>query len=245
MKKIFIYIRNFIIISIILVLALFLTCLIPNKYMTENVKETAKITKSETWLRKIGTKTTDNYSEELMVNIAYSIDNKTPFYSMITAKRNYIDGVTTNIYLDTKEELYVATDYDGKTGTTELEALTNRENIDSYEYTRYWHGYLIILRPLLLLCNINEIRFILWLILMSLIIIMLILIKKKLGIKYMIIYAICLLGIDITIMGFTMQGVYCFLIGIIFNIILLKQKQIDMKKIINMFMITRYAYIFF
>lgn len=68
---------------------------------------------------------------------------------------------------------------------------------------------------------------------------MLILLYKRFNIKILIIYLIALLGVDITIMGINLQGAFCFIIAIIFNIILLLQKEINIKKIMNMFMIVR------
>lgn len=68
---------------------------------------------------------------------------------------------------------------------------------------------------------------------------MAILIYKKLGVKICAIYILAFLGIDIASMGINMQGAICFLITILFNIILLLQKRIEMKKILNIFMVVR------
>ena len=44
----------------------------------------------------------------------------------------------------------------------ELELMVSNETIreaeESFEYAKYWHGYLIFLRPLLLILNYMEIR---------------------------------------------------------------------------------------
>ncbi|HJJ14830.1 MAG TPA: hypothetical protein OIM42_08395, partial [Clostridiaceae bacterium] len=137
------------------------------------------------------------------------------------------------------QELEIATNYDGEYGNQELEEILNKKNIDSYEYTRYWHGYISLIRPLLLLFNIIGIRYIFNVIIIISLIVMAILIYKKLGVKICAIYILAFLGIDIVSMGVNMQGAICFLITILFNIILLLQKRIEMKKILNIFMVVR------
>lgn len=239
MKEVKSYIITFIITAIILIITLITSCMFPSTLIKSNVMESCEILRSETWKRKIGNRYADNLTEELMVNIAYSIDNNNPFYSSIVARRNYLPGITTNVYPDSLQDLDMATNYDGEYGTSDLEEMLKEKDIDSYEYTRYWHGYLSIIRPLLLVFNIKGIRYLFSFIIIVSTIIMLILLYKKLNIKIMIIYLIALLGVDVTIMGISLQGAFCFLIAIIFNIILLVQKEINIKKIMNIFMVVR------
>lgn len=239
MKEIKSYIITFIITVVILIATLIISCIFPSTLIKSNVLESCEMFKSETWKREIGYKYADNFTEELMINIAYSIDNTTPFYSSLVARRNYLPGITTNVYPDSLQALDVATNYDGEYGESELEEILKENDIDSYEYTRYWHGYLTIIRPLLLFFNIEGIRYIFNFIIILATIVMLILLYKRFNIKILIIYLIALLGVDITIMGINLQGAFCFIIAIIFNIILLLQKEINIKKIMNMFMIVR------
>lgn len=239
MKEAKSYIITFIITTIILIITLTISCMIPSSQIKNNVIESSEILKSETWRRNIGNMYADNLTEELMVNIAYSIDSNEPFYSSIVARRNYLPGITTNVYPDSLQDIELATNYDGEYGTSDLEEMLKEKDIDSYEYTRYWHGYLIILRPLLLIFNIEGIRYLFSFIIIVCTIIMLILLYKKFNIKVMFIYLISLLGIDISIMGISLQGSFCFVIAIIFNIILLMQKEISINKTMNMFMIVR------
>lgn len=90
MKNIKLYIITFICTVIVLMFTLTISCVIPSSWIENNVKESSKILKDETWFRKIGTKYSDDFTEELMINIAYSIDSSTPFYSWVVARRNYI-----------------------------------------------------------------------------------------------------------------------------------------------------------
>lgn len=183
MKEAKSYIITFIITTIILIITLTISCMIPSSQIKNNVIESSKILKSETWRRHIGNMYADNLTEELMVNIAYSIDSNEPFYSSIVARRNYLPGITTNVYPDSLQDIELATNYDGEYGTSDLEEMLKEKDIDSYEYTRYWHGYLIILRPLLLIFNIEGIRYLFSFIIIVSTIIMLILLYKNLILK--------------------------------------------------------------
>ena len=100
----------------------------------------------------------DNYTDALMINTAYSIDNNKPFESSFLARKNYIPNVTDDIYQDTAGELKSSSKYKYHNEVGELNDLVNGEKVESFEYARYWHGYLIILRPLLAFISLNEIR---------------------------------------------------------------------------------------
>lgn len=127
MKNIKSYIITFIVTLIVLMLILIASCLIPSEWLKNNVRESSEILKSETWKRNIGNRYADNFTEELMVNIAYSVDSNEPFYSSVVARRNYLPGITTNVYADSLQDLDVATNYDGEYGTPELEEILKRK----------------------------------------------------------------------------------------------------------------------
>ena len=75
--------------------------------------------------------------------------------------------------------------------TKELYDLMHGEKIeDSFEYARYWHGYLVLLRPLLALFNYSAIRIILLVITLLSMAILAILLYKKLDLQTSIIYHI-------------------------------------------------------
>ena len=115
---------------------------------------------------------------------------------------------------------------------------TINDNIEeSFEYARYWHGYLIMLRPLLLIMNINTIRIFTTILLAGLATILLYLIAKKINIVTMIIFLFSLIGIDYFYMGLSIQGAPIMLIMMAFSIIILL-KNAQMKNITLMFFIT-------
>lgn len=104
---------------------------------------------------------------------------------------------------------------------------------DSYEYARYWHGYLGILRPLLALFNYSGIRIILFIATLICIITLIVLLCKKVNIKSGIIYGIGLLAINIFIVSRSINEILIFLLAFISSIILLLKK--DVKKNIGIF----------
>lgn len=195
-KIVFKYIAIFICIIILFISLLTLTSLIPRESIEEHTRESAEILTSQTnrlyfpvreWLMYF-----DNFTDALMINTAYSIDNSKPLYSAMVARRNYIPGVTKIIYEDKVGELgnfdkYTSGEVDQ---SGELAETVNGTIEESFEYARYWHGYLVLLRPALLLGNIGEIRIVLTFIFIILLIILTIMLAKKSSALYAIAVAI-------------------------------------------------------
>ena len=194
MKKIFKYLLVFIIMIIAFCLALTITSLVPKKMIIKSVEESSEILDKQTNLYFITIKNKriklkfDNFTDALMVNTAFSIDTKTPFYSAMMARKNYIDGKTEIIYPDSTGELKSASKYEGLNQVGELHDTINNDITESFEYARYWHGYLIFLRPLLIFFNITEIRTILLIAFAILGLIMLYKIYKKIDLGTAIIF---------------------------------------------------------
>lgn len=162
----------------------------------------------------------DNYTDALMINTAYSIDSRQPLYSAFVARKNYIPEVTTEIYEDSVGELKSSSKYKYHNEVGELNDLVNGEKVESFEYGRYWHGYLIILRPLLVLFNINQLRIILTILLAILAIILSNLISKKINFLIGIIFLIGLLSVEYFYLGYSLQGIFVFIIMMLTSIII-------------------------
>ncbi len=232
MKIILKYIVIFIILISIFVATLCLSCLIPSSLLKENVQESSEILLSESNRKKVYipikqlTFQFDNFTDALMINTAYSIDSKTPLYSAFTAKKNYIPGTTKTIMQDSVSELKSASKYNGYHNEVgELYDVAHDDIEESFEYARYWHGYLIFLRPLLLLFNVNTIRIILTIIFILLGIWLLYLIYKKLSPILAIIFFIGLVGVEYLYMGISLQGASIFLILMIASIYILIRNE--------------------
>lgn len=237
------YILVFVILIGIYLVLLTVTSLIPSSALEENVRES-----SETLLQE-GEKVTYNlgYKEEniftftdaLMINTAYSVDKNHPLESSILARKNYIPGQTKVVYPDSQynlgaNEKYINKDTGDLYQTDELYGLMHGDNIeDSYEYARYWHGYLAVLRPLLSLFNYSGIRIVLFIATLISVIAMIVLLCRKVNVISGIIYGIGLLAISIFIVSKSINEILVFLVAFIASIVLLLKK--DTKKNIGIF----------
>lgn len=224
-KYIFIYVVSI----IIFVLLLTLVSSFSSEKIYNNVKKSSEVLLNE-GNRKIiyipyrNTKMQfDNYTDALMINTAYSIDCSQPMNSAFLARKNYIPNVTTEIYEDSAGELKSSSKYKYHNEVGELDDLVKGEKAESFEYARYWHGYLVVLRPLLILFNLSQIRIILTVLLGVLAIVLLYLIYKKFNLVVASIFFTGLLGAEYFYLGFSLQGIFVFLIMIITSIILISR----------------------
>ena len=202
MKYIIKYISIFFIMIISFCIMLTLSSLIPKKFIEKKVNESAKILEEQTNQLFIPIKSKnvymryDNYTDALMVNTAYSINTKTPFYSAITARKNYIEGITKIVYPDMIGELKSSSKHKNLTQVGDLIDTVNNDTDESFEYARYWHGYLVFLRPLLVFFNITQIRALLYIALVILAIILLYLLYKRVNIQTAFIFLFGLIVCD-------------------------------------------------
>lgn len=230
LKTFFKYVLTFIITMIILIGLLFLSSLIPSKNLENNVR------KSSEFLAQYGeeqeiefpfrTERLFYFTDALMLNTAYSIDSNHPYESMMLDRKNYIPGQTQNFHEEIQKHIGTSPNYTDEYGNTyqvsELYGLMHGENIvDSYEYTRYWHGYLIFLRPLLSIMSIEGIRNLLFVLTIILSLIALFLIIKKLNFITAIIYLLSFLAINLYVICNSMNEITTFIIAQIAMIFLL------------------------
>ena len=231
MKNILKYIVTFILMIVVFCVLLTITSLIPREALTKKVKESSTIlcNQGNSLIIFIDGRPTkfDNYTDSLMINTAYSIDNTTPFYSSMVARKNYIKGKTEVVYPDTTGELKSSSKYKALNQVGDLRDTVNNDTVESFEYSRYWHGYLIFLRPLLVLFNISQIRAILTVIYVILAAILLYKIYKKINLGTAIIFLCGLMICDYFYLGITLQGTPVFLITMISSILILSEKIKD------------------
>lgn len=225
MKKIAKYGIIFLILIFIFNFLLFITSLFPSEIIRKNVEESSEILSKEGNLYQVfkySSIENNNYTDALMINEAYSIDNTNPIYSYMAVRKNYSKPITRKSMKDTQEELISlnSKDYDP---VGELEEFL-KGNIDtSINYARYWHGYLPLLRTLLIFFNISEIRKILLIIFIVLFIWLIKLIKDKIGIIEAIIFAISLILEGYFFVSYSLESSPVFLVMMISSIILLKR----------------------
>lgn len=208
-----------------------LSSLIPSSALENNVKKSseilANIGEKEIYDLKYKEENIFTFTDALMINTAYSIDYRHPMESFLLARKNYIPGQTKIFYKDSQYNLGANEKYkNAQTGdlyqTKELYGLMHGDNIDdSYEYARYWHGYLVVLRPLLALFDYNAIRIVLAIITFICVATMLFLLYKKVDLTSSIIFTVGLISICIWIVTQSINEILIFLVAFISSIVLL------------------------
>lgn len=234
------FILTFLILIIGYIIALTATSCFSSEHIKQNVQQSSQILldqmSEETEYRlllympyRMEKVQFDNPTDALMVNTAYSINYKTPFLSAMLARKNYVENITTQENGDTNGRLISSNQYGVEYHPIkELHNIANDNPDESFEYSRYWHGYLTILRPLLLLFNINTIRVILVTLICGLLIYVLKLIYQKLGIGLSIVFFIAFLLTEMFVIGISLQGSPIVIIMLISAIRVLKNEKISM-----------------
>lgn len=227
MKKLIKYVSTIIVLILVYFSALYVTSLIPASALKSKVSESAEILleQGNSYLVPIANKNRyikfDNYTDALMINTAYSIDSKNPLTSSLVCRKNYIPGTTKIEYQDTVSELKSASKYSELDQVGELNDTVRGEIEESFEYARYWHGYLVPLRILLCIFNINEIRILFILLFLVLIATLMVLISKKINMYAMLVFLIALTSVEYFYIGISLQGSSIFFIAMIASIILI------------------------
>lgn len=235
LKSFVMYLLIFIILISAYMILLFISSLIPSTLMEDNVRKSSETLVKEGEKSGFDLKYKKEYiftfTDALMINTAYSIDNTRPIESFILARKNFIPNQTKYFYGDSQYNLGANPKYINESNgdlyqTQELYALMHGENIeDSYEYARYWHGYLVILRPLLVLFEYDAIRIVLFMVTFITLAIMCFFIYKKINIQTALIYLIGLLAINIFVVTKSINEILIFLIAIISTIVLLLRQE--------------------
>lgn len=231
-KKIINMLKNYTVRYSIMIISffilLFLISIIPSKYIKQNVKESADTFVSEGDAKYILVNFTnmidleiDNFTDALMVNTAYSIDSKKPVESFLLARKNYIPGTTKIIHEEENGNLQFPSKYEKYTPVTELYDTVNDDIDESYEYARYWHGYLVFLRPLLIMFNIKQIRILSQIIFAVLLLFMGYLIWKKIDPLIAVIVEIAFLAVHYYLVAGSFQGNAVLLFSIMCTIYVL------------------------
>lgn len=169
LKVILKYSCTFIILILIYLILGAATSAIPQSFIEENSKKSAEYLLDGKECSDIKIKNTFykkeylfNYTNAIMLNTAYSIDTNKPLESFLLARKNYIPGTTEIFNQDTQYGLVSASNWDYQNQTGEYYYVTHKDyNIvikESFEYARYWHGYLSLLRPALLIFSYQVIE---------------------------------------------------------------------------------------
>lgn len=219
-KKILKSILIFIILISIFILLLTLVSLIPSKSIRKNVENSLETLKKEGNFPKIKygiNYKLDNYTDALMINTAYSVDSEEPLKSALLARRNYQGN--------RKEELTLI-DIDSESTIENLEYTLKEKNTEYCEYSRYWHGYLVFLRSLLLFMDYAKIRILLIILIDTLLLITCYYIWKRINLQYALCFFVSMiLTASIHLIGLSLQYSSVFIIALCTTLCILFKKD--------------------
>lgn len=206
----------FILVAIFFTLIVF-SYLLPNNRIRKHVSESVPILKSEglsysPLFDEIGG-TLDTHTDALMLNIAM---NK---------------GINKNAIKNAVENSFYEDETQG--GISSLESALSKD-VNNHEYSRYWHGIQVFLRPLLIFLNYTEIRYLLMIVICCLSAIVFSMLGKQLGTKYAIAFAISISMMFVALIPASLQYSSIFIVMLLSIISVLKlykhnkQKQIGL-----------------
>lgn len=216
------YILIYIIMIIIFIVALCMSAIIPKNTIQKNVKESEKQLEQQNLSEEVGIlkKTIlDNYTDAVMINTAYSIDTNEILKSVMLDRRSYNPEKELESADNIKEVV--------EQPVEELKAVLNGTNNHYFKYARYWHGYLIILRPLLALFNYKTIRIISFIIIDILIGILTYLVYKKIDKWIAVILLIAFSIFSFQYAGLSLTYFSVLAIALISSIIVIIKKEIN------------------
>ena len=134
----------------------------------------------------------DHYADAALLNVIYNVNEEKPLYSMIAAPYYRIEGH--DIRMD-----YRSAVVDGLAPNS--------------EYSRYWHGSQVLIRPLLLFTSVTGCRIILFALLLALNAVLAVLLIRRKAVRPLMIYLAALLAVQFFMTAFTLEYVMVFLVA--------------------------------
>lgn len=205
------YILTYVFLILIFISILLLVALIPSKFIKRNIIFSFEdlISNSKIGILKIIS--LDKFTDAVMLNCAYSIDNTKPLESIMDDKISYNpdDGIVLeNPYENLRDALI-------------------DENIHYYKYARYWHGYLVYLRPLLLILDYQLIGILFTIILCALAAYLAYLLWKKVDKIIGILFLLLLFAFSYHYLGLSLTYVPVWIISMIVSIIIVNKGKLS------------------
>ncbi len=146
----------------------------------------------------------DNYTDTLMLFEAASADELPPLQAMMTNTAYNVDNFET---LADDLAWYIEKDWSTGAQRTDAPAL------EPFSYARYWHGYLIWLRPLLLLMPYTGVRIVQYIVLFSLLAVVLVQLRRRCGLRAAVWFAVSQLAVSVWFVPHQVQYFTCFMIA--------------------------------
>lgn len=226
MKVFLKYVLLYIIITVLMLGLLLIVSFIPKETISENVKKSAILLNDQgekVFFNSFGSKLfDDNSTDAIMLNLTYTIDEDNKLESIIRARRNFVPGVTKEIVPDVVGDLPYEAGYFSMTEEF-LKTIQGKEQI-AFEYGRYWHGYIVILRLLLCFVDIAGIRIITQLTILVLLAILMYYLGKNNSWKFSIAIFLSFVATDLFTWIYTIQGRFVAIIALLISVFVANKK---------------------
>ena len=166
-------------------------CALPAQPVLEHVYDSAQTIQQEgLYPEYFGFKLfqMDNYTDTIMLFEAAAMGEQNPLTAMMTATAYNVDNFET---MASDLAVYCERTIPLATGAQKAVQLV------PFSYARYWHGYLIWLRPLLCVMSITGVRVVQYLVLFALLAVILWQLRRQCGLRAMVWFAVSQLAVTV------------------------------------------------
>ena len=169
MTKVIALLKTYLLLCVLFTTALVVVFSIPASWLRNHLLQSVETIQQEGIWPKVGgiyLLQIDNMTDCLMLNINACADSSHPVYAAMMNEyaQNYDDARYYLNMAETKQQLL-------EKGRDQMKGV--------YSYGRYWHGYQVVLRPLLFLLDYSKIRIVNYILLFSLAIYLFFLLLKR------------------------------------------------------------------
>ena len=182
-------------------------CALPAQPVLEHVYDSAQTIQQEgLYPEYFGFKLfqMDNYTDTIMLFEAAAMGEQDPLNAMMTATAYNVDNFET---MAGDLAVYCERTIPLSTGAQKAVQLV------PFSYARYWHGYLIWLRPLLLLMPYTGVRIVQYIVLFSLLAVVLVQLRRRCGLRAAVWFAVSQLAVSVWFVPHQVQYFTCFMIA--------------------------------
>ena len=182
-------------------------CALPAQPVLEHVYDSAQTIQQEgLYPEYFGFKLfqMDNYTDTIMLFEAAAMGEQDPLTAMMTATAYNVDNFET---MAGDLAVYCERTIPLATGAQKAVQLV------PFSYARYWHGYLIWLRPLLCVMSITGVRVVQYLVLFALLAAILWQLRRQCGLRAMVWFAVSQLAVTVFWVPHQVQYFTCFALG--------------------------------
>lgn len=196
-KKILKYILIYICLAAFFSISMVATYKLPNNRIRNNVEKSVEVLKCEgnymPFFKQPGA-LLDTHTDALILNIAMNKGMN---------ERSIKNAMENSFYEDETEA-----------GVSSLESALNEE-VNNHEYSRYWHGVQVVIRPLLIFFTYTDIRYIMMIVVFALLGIVLSMIGKQLGTKCAIAFVLAISMMFIVVIPVSIQYTCIFVVTLL------------------------------